>query len=113
MSFLAVLKRPGPSGFGYASTTEQVTEGLDLTGKRILITGCNSGLGLEAMRVLTMRGATVLGAARTLAIAGLDTVLHAVAAVETSGGIEPTDAVAGEDASCEVPGLGQAVTIEI
>jgi len=56
----------GPSGFGYGSTAEQVTEGLTLAGKTVLITGCNSGLGLEAMRVLVLRGAKVLGAARTL-----------------------------------------------
>jgi NAD(P)-dependent dehydrogenase (short-subunit alcohol dehydrogenase family) len=56
----------GPSGFGYGSTAEQVTQGLTLAGKTVLITGCNSGLGLEAMRVLVLRGAKVLGAARTL-----------------------------------------------
>ena len=65
MSLYGRLARKGPSGFGYASTAEQVTEGLDLTGRRILVTGCNSGLGLETMRVLALRGATVVGAART------------------------------------------------
>ena len=76
MSLYALLAGNGPSGFGYGSTAEQVTEGLDLTGQHILITGCNSGLGLEAMRVLTMRGATVIGAARTLdkAAAACDSV---------------------------------------
>jgi len=77
MSLYALLAGNGPSGFGYGSTAEQVTEGLDLTGQHILITGCNSGLGLEAMRVLALRGATVIGAARTLdkasaACAGID-----------------------------------------
>ena len=66
MSILAHLKRPGPSGFGYGSTAEQVTDGLSLVGKTILITGCNSGLGYEAMRVLALRGARVIGTARTL-----------------------------------------------
>ena len=56
----------GPSGFGYGSTAEEVTAGLDLTGKTVLLTGCNSGLGQEALRVLVLRGATVLGTARTL-----------------------------------------------
>jgi NAD(P)-dependent dehydrogenase (short-subunit alcohol dehydrogenase family) len=65
MSLLALLKQNGPSGFGYGSTAEQVTAGLDLHGKTILVTGCNSGLGLEALRVLSMRGAKVVGAART------------------------------------------------
>lgn len=52
--------------FGRRSSAEDVTEGLDLTGKTIFITGVNSGLGFESMRVLTMRGAHVIGAARTL-----------------------------------------------
>ena len=66
MSLLSALKPAGPSGFGYGSTAEQVVAGLDLTGVTILLTGCNSGIGYETMRVLSARGATVLGAARTL-----------------------------------------------
>jgi WW domain-containing oxidoreductase len=66
MSILSALKGTGPSGFGANSTAEAVTEGLDLTGKVYLVTGCNSGLGLETTRVLTLRGATVLGLARTV-----------------------------------------------
>ncbi|TNE48114.1 MAG: SDR family oxidoreductase [Deltaproteobacteria bacterium] len=60
-----MLKGKGPSGFGYGSTAEEVTEGLDLSGKTYLVTGCNSGLGLETMRVLSLRGAHVIAAART------------------------------------------------
>jgi NAD(P)-dependent dehydrogenase (short-subunit alcohol dehydrogenase family) len=66
MSLLSHIKRPGPSGFGYASTAEDVTRGLDLTGKTILVTGCNSGLGLETLRVLSLRGARLLAVARSL-----------------------------------------------
>ncbi len=66
MSIVGWFKSKGPSGFGYTSTAEEVTAGLDLAGKKILVTGCNSGLGLEAMRVLALRGATVLGTARTV-----------------------------------------------
>jgi WW domain-containing oxidoreductase len=70
MSLLSlVLGRRGPSGFGYASTAEEVTAGLDLRGKMILITGANSGLGLESARVLSQRGATIIASARTLASA--------------------------------------------
>lgn len=65
MSLVSLIKgRRGESGFGYASTAEEVTAGLDLRGKNILITGVNSGLGQESARVLAMRGARVLGAAR-------------------------------------------------
>ncbi len=52
--------------FGRESTALEVTEGLDLSGKNVFITGCNSGLGFETMRVLSLRGASIIGAARTL-----------------------------------------------
>jgi len=52
--------------FNRKSTSEQVTEGLDLRGKVALVTGANSGLGFESMRVLALRGAHVIGAARTV-----------------------------------------------
>lgn len=76
MSILQMFKPNGPSGFGYGSTAEQVTEGISLAGKTFLVTGCNSGIGLESMRVLTMRGATVIGTGRTVekAKAACDTV---------------------------------------
>lgn len=54
-----------PTSFDADSTAEDVTAGLDLSGKTILLTGCNSGLGLETMRVLALRGARVIGTART------------------------------------------------
>ncbi len=66
MSLLAMIKPNGPSGFGYGSTAEGVTAGLSLDGKTYLLTGCNSGLGFETLRVLTLRGAHVIAAARTL-----------------------------------------------
>jgi len=56
----------GPSGFGYGSTAEQVTEGLSLAGKTFLVTGAGSGIGRETARVLALRGARVVGTARTL-----------------------------------------------
>ena len=52
--------------FGADSTAEEVTRGIDLAGKTVLITGVTSGIGLETMRVLAMRGAHVIGTGRTL-----------------------------------------------
>lgn len=66
MSLYASLAGTGPSGFGYGSTAEQVAAGLDLHGRRYLVTGAPSGIGLESARVLAARGATVLCAARTV-----------------------------------------------
>lgn len=54
------------SPFGAESTAEEVTQGLDVSGKVALVTGCNSGLGYETMRVLALRGAHVIGSGRTL-----------------------------------------------
>jgi NAD(P)-dependent dehydrogenase (short-subunit alcohol dehydrogenase family) len=53
------------SSFGAQSTAEDVTAGLDLSGKTAVVTGCNSGIGYETMRVLALRGAHVIGTART------------------------------------------------
>lgn len=66
MSIVGWIKGKGPNGYGFHSTAEEVTEGIDLTGKSYLLTGCNSGLGLETMRVLSMRGAHVVALARTV-----------------------------------------------
>ncbi len=54
------------SPFTAKSTAEEVTMGLDLSKQTILVTGANSGLGYETMRVLAMRGAHVIAAARTI-----------------------------------------------
>jgi NAD(P)-dependent dehydrogenase (short-subunit alcohol dehydrogenase family) len=53
--------------FGATSTTDEVLEGVDLSGKRFLVTGVSAGLGVETARVLASHGATVVGAARDLA----------------------------------------------
>src|ERR1700757_4044337 len=53
--------------FGATSTTEDVLSGIDLRGKRILVTGVSAGLGVETARSLAAHGAYVIGAARDLA----------------------------------------------
>lgn len=54
------------SAFNAKSTAEEVTDGIDLSGKVALVTGCTSGIGFETMRVLAMRGANVIGTSRSL-----------------------------------------------
>jgi len=52
--------------FGATSTTDDVLSGVNLKGKRILITGVSAGIGVEAARSLAAHGAQVVGAARDL-----------------------------------------------
>src|ERR1700757_5178109 len=52
--------------FGAKSTTEDVLAGIELKGKRILVTGVSAGLGIETARSLAAHGADVVGAARDL-----------------------------------------------
>ena len=54
------------TSFGATSTTEDVLSGVNLKGKRILVTGVSAGLGLETARSLAAHGAQVVGAARDL-----------------------------------------------
>lgn len=64
---LSARFRPvGSSAFGWRSTAEHVSAGLDLTGKTYLVTGANSGIGFEAVKALMKRGADVFAACRTL-----------------------------------------------
>jgi NAD(P)-dependent dehydrogenase (short-subunit alcohol dehydrogenase family) len=52
--------------FGATSTTDEVLSGVNLQGKRILVTGVSAGIGVETARSLAARGAHVVGAARDL-----------------------------------------------
>ena len=71
--------------FGATSTTDQVLEGIDLTGQRILVTGASAGLGIETARTLAAHGAQVVGAARDLTKAEAATVAVRVQAKEGGG----------------------------
>ena len=52
--------------FGATSTTDDVLSGVNLKGKRILVTGVSAGLGVETARSLVAHAAEVVGAARDL-----------------------------------------------
>ena len=70
--------------FDALSTTDDVLEGVDLSGKRVLVTGVSAGLGVETARALVAHGAAVVGAARDLEKAGRAT--EPVRAAATTGG---------------------------
>jgi NAD(P)-dependent dehydrogenase (short-subunit alcohol dehydrogenase family) len=99
------------SPFGKNSTAEQVTAGLDLSGKTALVTGCNSGIGHETMRVLALRGAHVLGGARTAEKA--EAACAGVAGQTTPLVIELTDFAGIAAAADQVKAMGQPVDMLI
>ena len=77
--------------FGAQSTTDEVLQGVDLTGKRVLVTGVSAGLGVETARALVAHGANVVGAARNLAKATDATANVREAAAAGGGSFELTE----------------------
>jgi NAD(P)-dependent dehydrogenase (short-subunit alcohol dehydrogenase family) len=54
------------TSYGPTSTADDVLSGVNLKGKRILVTGVAAGIGVETARSLAAHGALVVGAARDL-----------------------------------------------
>jgi NAD(P)-dependent dehydrogenase (short-subunit alcohol dehydrogenase family) len=52
--------------FGFQSTADEVVSGIDLTGKRAIVTGGASGIGIETVKTLAKAGAEVTIAARNV-----------------------------------------------
>ena len=71
--------------FGETSTADEVLGGIDLRGKRVLVTGASAGIGIETCRALVAHGAEVVGAVRDLAKAERATQ-QVRAAAEAGGG---------------------------
>ncbi len=95
--------------YGAESTAEQVTAELDLSGKTALVTGCNSGLGFETMRVLALRGAHVIGTGRTLEKA--QTAMDSVDGNTTPLALELSDFQSVIDAAAAVRAMGTGLDI--
>lgn len=53
--------------FGFTSTADDVLRGVDLTGKRAIVTGGSSGIGIDTARTLAAAGAEVTLAVRDVA----------------------------------------------
>lgn len=63
-NYQGALQQPLGSGFNAASTTSDVVNGIDLKGKIVIVTGGNTGIGLETTITLANAGATVIVPAR-------------------------------------------------
>lgn len=129
MSLYSMIAGKGPSGFGYGSPAEEVVARLDLSGKRYLVTGANSGIGQETARVLLGRGATVIAAGRTEAkvseaLAGFGGTVVPVACelsepasvracVERVAGLGPLDAIVANAGIMALPKLETKLGYEL
>jgi len=63
-NYQGTFQKPIGSGFNAKSTTNEVIKGIDLTGKIAIVTGGNTGIGLETVKTLANAGATVIVPAR-------------------------------------------------
>ena len=59
-------QRPIVSGFGSQATVADIVSGINVHGKTAVVTGGNSGIGLETTRALFQAGAAVVVGARDL-----------------------------------------------
>lgn len=66
-NYNGALQHPTGSGFNAASTSTEVIQGINLTGKTAIVTGGNTGIGLETVKTLASAGATVVVPARDMA----------------------------------------------
>lgn len=64
---LPALPAPAADAPRAGATADAVMRGIDLAGRTIVVTGCNSGIGFETMRALAACGAHVIGTARDAA----------------------------------------------
>ena len=87
-NYKGALQHPTGSAFNAKSTAADVINGIDLTGRIVIVTGGNTGIGLETTKTLAQAGATVIVPARDVEKAKRN--LEGIALVE----IEPMDLMA-------------------
>ncbi len=63
-NYQGALQKSIGSGFNATTTTNEVIKGVDLTGKIVIVTGGNTGIGLETTKTLAVAGARVIVPAR-------------------------------------------------
>ncbi len=86
-------------------TADDAVRGLDLSSQTILITGCASGLGLETLRALSQRGASIVALARTSASA--ERAMSSVGARGVPVGCDLADPKSVTQAVETIRGLGK------
>ncbi|GEP94059.1 SDR family NAD(P)-dependent oxidoreductase [Chitinophaga cymbidii] len=79
-NYQGALQHPLRTGFNARSTTTDIIKGIDLSGKTAIVTGGNTGIGLETAKTLAAAGATVIVPARNLEKARVN--LEGIAHVE-------------------------------
>lgn len=72
--------------FGFSSTAAEVIAGVDLAGRRAIVTGASSGIGIETARALAEAGAEV-----TLAVRDTDTGARVAADIGGSTAVAALD----------------------
>ncbi|MFB9107528.1 SDR family NAD(P)-dependent oxidoreductase [Flavobacterium gyeonganense] len=65
-NYKGALQQPIGSGFNAQSTSTEVIKDIDLSGKIAIVTGGNTGIGLETVKTLANAGATVIVPARDI-----------------------------------------------
>jgi|SRR5262249_41962374 len=70
--------------FGFSSTADEVVAGIDLSGRRAIITGSSSGIGIETARALAAAGPEV-----TLAVRNTAAAARVATDITTSRGTRP------------------------
>jgi WW domain-containing oxidoreductase len=88
---------------GARSTADEVLAGIDLTRRRIVVTGCNSGIGFETMKALAANGAHVIGLARTHS--GAQAACRSIGPAATAIACDLTDLDSVEEAAEAIHGL--------